>query len=128
MEASGMEFFRTANIAVSLATLYKSIDVLSCPQFCPSIEEIVDGVENEGEANTIWGVYKIERMRLKLGLRFSMPDCPNAMQWTITTDDAQQGKKVTIHCTINHQTHDPDFVASLDEFVAEWKDGLEQHF
>jgi hypothetical protein len=50
-----------------------------------------------------------------------MPECPNALAWTITID---KERVLTIHCTINKMTHDPDFVESIIEFVRDWKKGL----
>ena len=32
---------------------------------------------------------------------------------------------ITIHCTINKNEHDPDFIRSIEEFVYDWKEGLE---
>jgi hypothetical protein len=31
---------------------------------------------------------------------------------------------VTIHCTINRNDHDADFIASIEQFVDDWQCGL----
>ena len=46
--------------------------------------------------------------------------CPNALQWTVTA-----GNGVAVHCTIRRTEHDPDFIESLEQFVENWRIGLE---
>ena len=67
----------------------------------------------------------VERQLIKGGVRFSLPECPNALAWTITTGFEPAPDKVIIHCTINRLEHDEDFIESIELFVKSWKIGLE---
>ena len=79
-----------------------------------------------GEIYCLWGQFRVHREIICDGVRFSLPGCPNALQWTVTAVPDKGPHAVTVHCTINHATHEPDFIESLIEFVENWRSGLEQ--
>ena len=33
---------------------------------------------------------------------------------------------IQVHCTINRTEHDPEFIATLEDFVDDWRQGLER--
>ncbi|MEX2366791.1 MAG: hypothetical protein WD601_09305 [Pseudohongiellaceae bacterium] len=47
------------------------------------------------------------------------------MHWTLTADGDKQAGQVVVHCTINQPRADADFIESLEQFVHDWKVGLE---
>lgn len=57
-----------------------------------------------------------------------MPNCPNTLAWTITKERVGEGDKMLIHCTINKSEHEPDFIQSIEQFVNDWKIGLENYY
>jgi hypothetical protein len=73
-----------------------------------------------GEIDCLWGQFAVHREHIRDGLRFTLPDCPNALAWTTTV--APDG--TLIHCTINRSEQDSDFIASIEDFVADWPRGL----
>ena len=77
--------------------------------------------------DTFWGQFHLRREKINGGVRFTMPDCPNALSVTITTGNPPNPQKVFVHCTINRLEHDPVFIATLEDFVKSWVAGLEKH-
>lgn len=73
----------------------------------------------------MWGHFALRRENINGGVRFTMPTCPNSLAWTVTTGFPPSPERVVVHCTINRTEHDPDFIASIEEFVALWVRGLE---
>ena len=116
-----MEFFEETNQTnIDVLNLQKLLTIKNLPNLCKSITKVISDNKVNGSIYCLWGEFKINREQLKDGIRFSMPDCPNALAWTITKDDG----KLIIHCTINKKQHDPDFIDSIKEFVDDWKIGL----
>lgn len=89
---------------------------------CDSIDEVLnwDSAADQGEMYCLWGQFRVNRELLELGVRFTLPDCPNALAWTVTAEP----EGTVIHCTINRQQHDPDFIETIETFVADWRAGL----
>lgn len=120
-----MEFFAIADISTSPEALQERITLASLPDFCESFA-LVDRVEGHGcEVESIWGRFKVVRQEIAGGLRFTMPTCPNCFAWTITTGLPPVPEKVVIHGTINRTGHELWFIESMEEFVQQWKAGLE---
>lgn len=120
-----MEFFASADIQVRPADLQKTLAIGNLPQWCASIDKVV---ENEGERGSIycvWGEFRVHRELIRDGVRFTLPTCPNALQWTVTVENNAAAGKAVVHCTINRREHGADFIESLERFVADWKAGLE---
>lgn len=124
-----MEFFATPEIRASAAQLQARLSIPALTGFCASISQILrhpgDQGDDSGEIYCLWGQFPIQRELLRDGVRFSLPTCPNALQWTITTDPAAPETNTLIHLTINRQAIDADFAESIELFVEDWKKGLE---
>ena len=80
--------------------------------------------EERGEIYCLWGQFTVHREPIKDGIRFSLPYCPNALAWTITAAPEGGTPETIIHCTINRQEHEADFIESIEWFVGEWEKGL----
>ena len=117
-----MEFFEETNQTyVDVPELQKLLAINNLPKLCESITNVIFDNKVNGSIYCLWGEFEINREELKDGIRFSMPKCPNALAWTITTN---RNGTLTIHCTINKKEHDQDFIDSIEEFVSDWKIGL----
>lgn len=121
-----MEFYEEVQLSsfVNIDKLKKLLVIKNLPLLCSSISSIIDDNRSKGTIYCIWGEFRINREELKYGVRYSMPDCPNALVWSITLDDST--KNVVIYCTINKTEHEDDFILSVQEFVNAWKKGINQ--
>ena len=120
-----MEFFATTTIPTSVADLQRRLTISELPRWCASIEKVLSDAKTTGEIYCVWGVFHANREVMRNGVRFSLPDCPNALQWTVTTGHQPDPQHTFIHATINRAEQDQDFVDSLQKFVDDWKIGLE---
>ncbi len=103
--------------------------VANLDKWCATIEEVYEvHDDNSGRAYTIWGDFLIKRQLIVGGVRFSLPECPNMMAWTLTTGYDPAPEDIVVHCTIARKDQDEDFVESLYDFVDDWKAGLEKDF
>ena len=123
-----MEFFAAAIIPASVADLQQRLTIGELPRWCASIEQVLSDAKTSGEIYCVWGTFHAQREELRQGVRFSLPHCPNALQWTVTTGHAPDPRHTTIHATINRTEHDADFIDSIRQFVEDWKAGLEAHW
>lgn len=120
-----MEFFEQIDsVDLTSAKLQTVLTISNSVELCASITEVLEDNQNNGRVYCVWGEFVINREILDQGVRFSMPSCPNALAWTITIDN---DKGLSIHCTINKQNHDQDFIESIQDFMTDWKSGLERH-
>ncbi|WP_353572027.1 hypothetical protein [Candidatus Albibeggiatoa sp. nov. BB20] len=121
-----MEFFAIADVETQPEIL-QALAVEKLNQYCAEIDTVLR-VEHENSADIycLWGEFTVHRQVINGGVRFSMPNCPNAFAWTITTSFAPEPEKIVIHGTINRTEHDPDFIESIQAFIQAWKVGLEQ--
>ena len=119
-----MEFFASVPIDCAKTRLQRRLQIASLAQGCSLIQRVVSTENERGEIFCRWGQFEVRREALRRGVRFSLAGCPNALAWTITRQEPEQKPEILIHCTINQQREDPDFVASLQEFVEAWRDGL----
>ena len=94
----------------------------SLPVLCAAIDTVSSEKENEADIYCIWGEFNVRRDEIKHGVRFSLLNCPHALSWTITFDKVNQ--KIIIHCTIDKSEQEQDFIESIDEFVADWSQGI----
>ena len=120
-----MEFFAIADKKVSVDILHARLDIASLPSWCSSISTVLSHRGNEGEIYCVWGQFKIHRELLLSGVRYSLTNCLNAVAWTITTGFPPAPEKLVIHCTINRTQQDSDFTDSIEQFVQDWRIGLE---
>ena len=74
-----MEFFAIANIETDPETL-QELTVRKLNQFCADIDKVLH-VESDNSADVycVWGEYTVHRQPINGGVRFSIPDCPNAL-------------------------------------------------
>jgi len=104
--------------------LHRLLTIKQLPQLCGSIDSVILDNIDSGIIYCVWGEFKINREELDYGVRFSLPHCPNALAWTIAID--QDTKNLIIHCTINKRKHDDEFIASIEQFVLDFKDGIKK--
>ncbi len=123
-----MEFFAVADLSTTPAALQNTLRVETLDLYCSEIDRILQ-VDNEsrGVIYCLWGEFAVERQVINGGIRFTLPHCPNALSWTITTGHDPAPDQVVIHATINRTTHDADFIESIETFIESWRAGLENH-
>ena len=119
-----MEFFAIVSRQTNADTLQARLDIASLPSRCASITRVLSHDGDTGEIDSVWGQFSVRRELIRGGVRFSLPNCPNALAWTITTGFPPAPDKIVIHCTINRREHDADFIATLGQFVEDWRLGL----
>jgi hypothetical protein len=123
-----MEFFATTIIPASPEDLQRRLTISELPNWCASIEKVLSDAKSSGEIFCVWGTFHANRENMSNGVRFSLPDCPNALQWTLTTGHQPDPRQTVIHATINRTEQDQDFVDSIRQFVDDWKAGLEANW
>ncbi|MGC2167326.1 MAG: hypothetical protein WA632_15080 [Gallionella sp.] len=123
-----MEFFAVTTISASPADLQRRLTIAELSYWCASIEKVISDSKSSGEIYCVWGTFLANREPMHNGVRFTLPDCPNALQWTVTTGHQPDPRHTVIHATINRTEHDQDFVDSIQQFVDDWKVGLEAHW
>ena len=118
------EFIEQKNLDEDKLKAILVVDAL--PGFCDSVYEVISNEGDVAEINCVWGVFSVKRDVIYHGVRFSLLNCPHAFSWTITFD--KQRGRVIIHCTIDKQEQDEDFLESIKQFTADWKSGLSRVF
>ena len=118
-----MEFFRQSPLRGSVTELQEHLALPRLPQLCASIDALQEQQdENHGTIYCLWGTFRIQRETIRNGVRFTLPDCPNALAWTVTLESGQ----LLLHCTINQPDHEPDFIDSIHLFLEDWETGLRE--
>lgn len=121
-----MEYFAIAETAADEAGLQDAVTVSTLPDLAgETMMRQLDGDGDAGELLCIWGRFRIERQRIRGGVRFTLPTCPNALAVTVTTGYDPAPAAVVIHATINRTDHDPDFLETIEDFTAQLRAGLE---
>lgn len=121
-----MEFFRSLKAPLSVEDLQERLTIAHLARFCDSIDRVLWAEEDKGEIYCLWGQFPVRREAVNGGVRFTLPTCPNALQWTVTAGFPPAPEGAVIHATINRSEHDPDFVESIDLFVDDWARGLKE--
>jgi hypothetical protein len=122
-----MEFFAIADVQTTPDAL-RALTVAKLATYCSDIDKVLAvHSDDKGSVYCVWGEFSVERQTINGGIRFTLPSCPNALSWTITTGFPPSPHKVVIHCTINRTAHEEDFVESIESFIEAWKAGLENH-
>lgn len=119
-----MEFYGKAQVRISEGDLQRHIDVGNLPEWCASIEEVVSNSGSRGEVRTAKGETTIHRVLINGGVRFSCPNNPNALQWSITVDPARPAE-VLVHLTTNRTAHEAEEQEWFERLVSDWRTGLE---
>jgi len=124
-----MEFFEYADILTSQEEIRNKVSIDTLPLFCEAVEA-VDAAEELGRVIYFrhWGRFHLQKEDIMGGVRFSVPDCPNALAWTVTTGYPPYPEKIVLHGTINRLAHDPEFIAATQALLATLKTGLEANF
>lgn len=123
-----MEFFHQQPFPASADVLQARLTIADLPVLCESVYGVRGQRGERGEIETVWGVFEVTREPIRGGVRFSLPDCPNAFTWSVTTDLPPAPSLVVVHATINRREHDPDFIESIEIFVRDWGEGLARVF
>ena len=121
-----MEFFAIAECRVKTDRLRELLTIDALPRICDSIDSLLQGGRDKGRIYCLWGEFEVHREIINGGVRFTMPHCPNAMAWTITTGHPPAAEAVVVHCTIARRDHEPDFLESVETWVDDWKRGIER--
>jgi hypothetical protein len=121
-----MEFFEFADVAATPEGIRQTLTLEALPELCEEIES-VDEVEELGRVVYFlqWGRYHIRRDVVMGGVRFWVPDCPNALAWTVTTGYPPYPDRIVLHATINRTAHDQEFIDATTSLLAALKAGLE---
>ncbi|MDH5786359.1 MAG: hypothetical protein OEZ16_12240 [Chromatiales bacterium] len=119
-----MEIYGRAQVRIAEADLQRYIDVNNLPEWCASIEAVVSHQGSRGEIRTSWGEATIHRELINGGVRFSCPNNPYAMQWSITTDPAHPSE-VLVHLSTNRTAHEAQDLERMELLVTDWRAGLE---
>lgn len=124
-----MEFFEFADILTTREEIRSNLSMDALPFFCEEIET-VDAAEELGRVIYFrhWGRFHLRQEEVMGGVRFSVPDCPNALAWTVTTGHPPYPEKIVLHATINRLEHDAEFIAATKALLATLKNGLEENF
>ena len=116
-----MEFFEEIEHSkLTVQTLQKRLSIRSLPHYCAAIDTVIKDNGDSGLIYCLWGEFSINREEIRDGLRFTLPNCPNALAWTITTSN----DRTVVHCTIDKRSHDADFIDSIKQFIQDWGQGL----
>lgn len=121
-----MEFYGLANWQTTEQEIRREVRLGNMPDLCESIYCLMDSEGERGKFDTLWGQFHLRREKINGGVRFTMPDCPNCLSFTITTGFPPDPNKVFVHCTISRLEHEPDFLETLEDFVKYWVAGLER--
>ena len=121
-----MEFYARLRGGMSAADLQHRLQIPALTDWCSAIDRILHHEGDRGSLYCLWGEFEVLRTPINGGVRFALLNCANALAWTITTDLPPDPDEITVHLTINRPEHDPDFIESIEYFVAEWKRGIEE--
>ena len=120
-----MEFFASANAHMSPTDLQRFIRIQNLPEWCASIEKVATQSAEKGSLSWAKGEYAVHQEVIRNGIHFSLPGSEDVMQWSITAEPGSRNGIVTIHCTVNRQELASDYQQCLQQFVEDWKTGLE---
>lgn len=80
-----MEFFEFADLLTTQDEIRNKVSIDTLPFFCEEIEAVDEAEELGRVIFRHWGRFHLRQEDVMGGVRFSVPDCPNALAWTVTT-------------------------------------------
>ena len=89
---------------------------------------MIDQNNNIANIGGIWGDFSLQRDLINGGLRYSLLECPNALVFTITTGYPPDPENIVFHLTVNRTELKPIFIEEIEEFINDWKTGIEKAF
>lgn len=119
-----MEFFREIDADLDAGQLQRRLTIEALPRHCAEIDKVLEANGDHGEIYCLWGQFRVHRESINGGVRFTLPGCPNAFAWTVTTGLPPRPDRVVIHASINRREHEPEFVESIDLFLDALQAGL----
>ena len=122
-----MEFFKSINIQTTGDQIQKKIRFDNLDNLCESMF-VMDYSNNIANIGSIWGEFSLQKDNINGGLRFSLLECPNALVFTITTGSVPDFNKMNFHLTVNKQKLEALFVEEIEDFIDDWKTGIESNF
>lgn len=118
-----MEFFEEIEMqTMDVEALKNLLQISALPTHCRSIDSVVSDQHNVGEIYCVWGQFNVSREVIRNGVRFALVDCPHAFAWTITYHEGRN--MIVVHCTIDDQEEDEEFIETIREFATDWSCGL----
>lgn len=125
-----MEFFALAQCRLTETQIQDTIHGQGLADWCDSIDRVLHWEDEQGEIYCLWGQFRVRRELIRGGVRFTLPECPNALAWTLTVAPQAPGASavpgVQVHCTINRTDHEAEFIETIAGFVDDWRQGLER--
>ncbi len=122
-----MEFFKIINIQTTKDQIQKNITFDNLDDLCASIF-VMNFKNNTANIGGIWGEFSLQKDNINGGLRFSLLECPNALTFTITTGYLPEPNQIVLHLTVNRFELKPPFIEEIEEFINDWKSGIEKYF
>ena len=122
-----MEFFKIIDKHITEAIIQDEISPEHLEKFTESMF-LIEAVGNNFSCGTLWGEFIVSYDKIKGGVRFAFLNCPNALQWTITTGFPPEINKIVVHLTINRNQIPAAFIEEIQEFLEEWSKGLTNQF
>jgi len=110
------------NTYLDQSKLKNNLTINNLPKLCNSIDNIISDDYDQGVIYCVWGKHEIHREILNNGIRFSFPQCPNALTLTITKNN--DSDNIHILCTTNTNIEDEDFIDSIKQFIKDWTVGI----
>lgn len=112
-----MEFLETTSIPASDTDLKSRLTIGMLTYGFDLIEKILSDFNARAKIYCVRGVFDIQREELLHGVRFSLPGCPYAMQWTVTTGHNPDPLHTVINLTINRTGHEAELVDTIRQFM-----------
>lgn len=122
-----MEFFKIINKQSSKEIIQEKITPDTLEKFTESMF-LIEKFESDFSGATLWGEFLMSYNKINGGVRFALLDCPNALQWTITTGFLPKRNKIVLHATINQTQKSTEFLEEVEDFMNEWEAGLISEF
>ncbi|OBS08695.1 hypothetical protein [Acidihalobacter prosperus] len=119
-----MEFFaEIPDPDTSIDHIRQTVTIERLPDLCASIESVLSSTpDGYGEIYCVWGRFRVAREPIHNGVRFSLLNCPHALAWTVALHE--NPRALVVHCTIDDKAVEQEFAESIEQFVADFAQGL----